>query len=237
MTAITAEIKDLSNNPAVWPTIKFQLQGYASTPINLNDGSPAPIEYTITGTPYNMGTVEGIVLGNDEIWVDGFLTTYYIVTTYFDQLFTVSYQANYNITGSTWDLATAVPITNPPTPVSITPPSWLTSAYVAITEPTEPGQPTQASLVGNIPESFVTGLVEDLTNLSNAITSGGTVGYTFTQSSAASPWVITHNLNRYPRVCIVDNTGHEVYADIVNNTLNQTTITFSTPLAGTATLI
>lgn len=237
MTVITAEIKDLSGNPAVWPTIKFTLQGYASTPINVANGEPAPAEYTITGSPTNAGTLTGEVLGNDQIWVNGFTTTYYTIETFFDQAYTLSYEADYDITGSTWDLGTAVPITNPPPAIVVTPPDWLTNAYVSISEPKEPGQPTQATLVGNIPESFVIGLEADLAAIRASISSGGAIGFTFTQSSPSTSWTITHGLGRYPQVTIIDNTGHDVYADIQNNTINQCVITFSTALAGIATLL
>lgn len=62
-------------------------------------------------------------------------------------------------------------------------------------------------------------------------------GYEYSQPSASSLWVVNHNLGFRPTVCVFDSAGWEVDADVQHMSLNQTTIAFSTPLAGTARLI
>lgn len=58
--------------------------------------------------------------------------------------------------------------------------------------------------------------------------------YTHTQSASASTWIVTHNLNKKVHVSIFDDTGELIYADVDHGSLNQTTITFSSPMTGTA---
>jgi len=60
--------------------------------------------------------------------------------------------------------------------------------------------------------------------------------YTFTQLSPAMIWTITHNLNTYPSVTIVDSAGSQVVGDISYVSINQITITFTTTFAGKAYL-
>lgn len=60
--------------------------------------------------------------------------------------------------------------------------------------------------------------------------------YTHTQSSAASSWVVTHNLNRYPSVSVVDSSGNLVTGEVRYTSVNSVTITFSAPFSGTAYL-
>ena len=60
--------------------------------------------------------------------------------------------------------------------------------------------------------------------------------YLHTQSEASSEWVITHNLNKYPSVTIINSAGDEVIGDVTYNSVNQVTVTFAGAFKGTATL-
>lgn len=66
-------------------------------------------------------------------------------------------------------------------------------------------------------------------------TPGGN-GFIFTQSAPLSTWVITHNMNRFPSVTVVDSNENEVEGDVVYTSSNVVTITFSRPFAGQAFL-
>ena len=57
-----------------------------------------------------------------------------------------------------------------------------------------------------------------------------------TQSSAATLWTVTHNLGKYPSVRIKDNTGHSMEGDIVDISINEITIEFSSAKSGVAIL-
>ncbi len=60
--------------------------------------------------------------------------------------------------------------------------------------------------------------------------------FLYTQNEASSEWVITHNLDKYPSVTIINSAGDEVIGEVNYNSLNQITITFSGAFKGTATL-
>ena len=60
--------------------------------------------------------------------------------------------------------------------------------------------------------------------------------YFYTQSTASDVWKITHNLNKYPSVTIIDSSGNEVIGDVEYNSINQVTLTFAGAFKGTATL-
>ena len=50
--------------------------------------------------------------------------------------------------------------------------------------------------------------------------------YIYTKSIAAGTWVITHSLNKYPSVTVVDTGGSVIRGEVVYNSINQLTITF-----------
>lgn len=58
--------------------------------------------------------------------------------------------------------------------------------------------------------------------------------YTHTQGVASAIWSITHGLNKYPSVHILDSAGDEVEAHINHVDLNNTIITFSSANSGKA---
>lgn len=65
----------------------------------------------------------------------------------------------------------------------------------------------------------------------------GVEGYTHTQATASTVWVVVHNLGYYPTVTLIDSTGKVFDADISNTSLNQLVITVSEAVAGTARLV
>ena len=54
----------------------------------------------------------------------------------------------------------------------------------------------------------------------------GDITYTHNQTSTSNTWVITHNLNRFPSVTVVDSAGSIVVGTVVYNSNKQLTITF-----------
>tara|TARA_R100000322_G_scaffold30937_1_gene19937 strand:+ start:283 stop:537 length:255 start_codon:yes stop_codon:yes gene_type:complete len=54
----------------------------------------------------------------------------------------------------------------------------------------------------------------------------GDITYTHNQSSTSDTWTITHNLNRFPSVTVVDSANTVVIGTIVYDSVNQLTITF-----------
>ena len=69
---------------------------------------------------------------------------------------------------------------------------------------------------------------------------GGTVSvsytdtYVHTQGAPSASWAITHNMNKYPSVTIVDSGNNTVEGEIVYNTLNSLTVNFSGSFSGKA---
>jgi len=60
--------------------------------------------------------------------------------------------------------------------------------------------------------------------------------YIHDQSTPASSWSITHNLNKYPSVTIVDTASSEIIGEVVYNSTNSLTLNFSASFSGKAFL-
>jgi hypothetical protein len=62
--------------------------------------------------------------------------------------------------------------------------------------------------------------------------------FVYTQAIAANPWVVVHNLGKYPSVSVTDSnvTPRVVYPQVDYDSANQVTITFSGNQAGKAYL-
>lgn len=58
--------------------------------------------------------------------------------------------------------------------------------------------------------------------------------YTHNQPAPAQVWVASHNLQKNPSVTIINSAGDEVEGEVLHNTINQVTITFSAPFSGKA---
>ena len=82
-------------------------------------------------------------------------------------------------------------------------------------------------IVGNENEHLVT-----VRTLSDAVDKH----YVHTQATAAATWEITHNLNKYPSVTVIDSAGSEVEGDIDYTSANVVTLTFSGAFSGKAYL-
>ena len=52
------------------------------------------------------------------------------------------------------------------------------------------------------------------------------INFTHNQNTTSNTWTITHNLNRFPSVTVVDSTNTIVIGTVVYNSANQLTITF-----------
>jgi hypothetical protein len=70
------------------------------------------------------------------------------------------------------------------------------------------------------------------------ITTDGTWSATFrfVQVTPIDPWLITHNLDAYPSVLVVDGNGDEVFAQVMYQDANTVVIEFGDNTAGTAYL-
>lgn len=69
--------------------------------------------------------------------------------------------------------------------------------------------------------------------------SGGDVGdwsYYHTQGAASSSWVISHSLGFRPNATVFTSAHQMVEGDVVHDSENQLTITFSSAFSGYATL-
>lgn len=64
----------------------------------------------------------------------------------------------------------------------------------------------------------------------------GDVSFEHTESPASALWTITHNLNKYPSVTVVDSANDEVEGNVNHISRNQLTITFSAAFSGKAFL-
>jgi hypothetical protein len=60
--------------------------------------------------------------------------------------------------------------------------------------------------------------------------------YFYNQTIASDTWVITHNLNKFPSVTVIDSAGNEVIGDITYDNTNQVTLRFAGEFKGSATL-
>jgi hypothetical protein len=58
--------------------------------------------------------------------------------------------------------------------------------------------------------------------------------YVHDQQVASTNWVVTHNLNKFASINIVDTANEEVVGDVAYNSLNQITINFTAPISGKA---
>jgi len=78
--------------------------------------------------------------------------------------------------------------------------------------------------------------LEKLNGNVNQVVFSASISYTHTQVSAQNTWTITHNLNKYPSVTVIDSFMNTVIGEIVYNNSNTLTITFTASFSGTAYL-
>ena len=87
----------------------------------------------------------------------------------------------------------------------------------------------------------VTGTTLVANQKGNTVTVTGVIGgvsldanFVYSQGVPAATWVVTHNLNKYPSVTVVDSTDTIVYGEVEYNSLNQVTLTFAGAFSGKA---
>ena len=80
-----------------------------------------------------------------------------------------------------------------------------------------------------------------VTEKGNSVTVTGVIGgvtldanFVYVQASPSATWVITHNLNKYCSVTVVDSADNVVFGEVLYNSLNQVTLTFSGAFSGEA---
>lgn len=87
---------------------------------------------------------------------------------------------------------------------------------------------THRDLPDQHPISSITGLEDALLNLDKT--------FVFEQGVASNIWNITHNLNKYPSVTVVDSAGNEVIAEVTYTDLNRCVVTMTAAFKGKAYL-
>lgn len=60
--------------------------------------------------------------------------------------------------------------------------------------------------------------------------------YVHDQQTSSATWTVTHNMNKYPAVNIVDTANDIIMGEVKYNSLNQLTITFTAAISGKAYL-
>lgn len=78
------------------------------------------------------------------------------------------------------------------------------------------------------PISAITGLEEALLNADKT--------FVFEQGSASDTWNITHNLDKYPSVTVVDSAGNEVIAEVTYTDTNKCVVKMTAAFKGKAYL-
>lgn len=104
----------------------------------------------------------------------------------------------------------------------------------------------QAYVGTSEPYAIYRWIIDETTGIGSWVDTGETGGgegtivadktFLFTQGTASKVWVITHDLNKYPSVTVMDSGGSIIVGDVVYDSVNQITVSFSAEFAGTATL-
>lgn len=61
--------------------------------------------------------------------------------------------------------------------------------------------------------------------------------YLYIQETISNKWVITHNMNKFPSVTIIDENNSLIFTDVCYDNENQITINFSKEIKGKVYLI
>lgn len=84
----------------------------------------------------------------------------------------------------------------------------------------------------------ITGDITKTLNLNqrngNTITVSYIDTHVHTQGVPSASWVVTHGMNKYPSVSVIDSAQNEVVGDVEYDSLNQVTITFASAFSGYA---
>lgn len=87
--------------------------------------------------------------------------------------------------------------------------------------------PTKTSQLENDAQYVTSGELDNVTQRKT---------YTHNQIAPSEMWTITHNMDKFPSIFIVDSAGTTVVGDITYDSMNSVTITFSFPFSGQAYL-
>lgn len=95
---------------------------------------------------------------------------------------------------------------------------------------------TQRRQNSELPENYKF-KVEDLAAfliLEFGLITAADISYTHAQATASTTWTVIHNLGRDVQVRCVDDGDNNIVGEPFNDSPNQITITFTTPVAGIA---
>ena len=119
---------------------------------------------------------------------------------------------------------------------ALNPSNWAVYKWISSVENPEAGEDfytvtlDYVSSVGSLVRNrdyFITMLTYDYEDF-------GDKTYNHQQAVPSAQWIVTHGLNKYPSVSVVDSAGSSVVGDVLYDSLNQVTITFSAPFSGNA---
>jgi hypothetical protein len=78
-------------------------------------------------------------------------------------------------------------------------------------------------------------VIDKLTSMDSRLqTIAAQGGYVHTQDTAATQWIVVHNLGRSPGVFVTDNAGNIIEFDRVDPTFNTVLLHFSSAISGKA---
>ena len=82
------------------------------------------------------------------------------------------------------------------------------------------------------------GLINDEDYFISLLSYAGTgdLHFTYVQGVPSTSWNIQHNLGKFPSITVIDSAGTVVTGQYTYNDINNVTLTFSAPFAGTAYL-
>lgn len=107
---------------------------------------------------------------------------------------------------------------------------------IATTDIVLRSQPSAVGLAA-IQSIEVTQVSQGLTGApGDTLPGSGDANLEFNQTPASDVWTITHNLNKYPSVTVVDSAGDECEGSVNHISRNLLTITFSAAFSGRAFL-
>lgn len=86
----------------------------------------------------------------------------------------------------------------------------------------------------NVTNTETTRTITLVANNGELISATFNESYIHEQTIPANQWIVNHNLNRYPKVTVVNDINVEVIGDLVYTNTNQVIISFSNPFYGKA---
>lgn len=109
-------------------------------------------------------------------------------------------------------------------------------ASVTVTESVTVVSVTPTQLVVEVTETPTTVTVQSTGLEGPQGPPGSGLRYEYVQSAPATTWIINHNLGIWATTTLFDDTETQVYADVTNGSVNQTTVSHPSPRTGRAIL-